>query len=335
MAKFKKYKSSGKTKKYRKNTRVKKAELGDVLKNIGQIGAGLGKAASPIGGAQALTGGIGAVKGIFDMIKAGRDLKRFDKSKLIPEKSTTLAKMKGIDPAVKEASEDLQQARETSALQAAQRGGAATLQSSIDKILRSGAAKDIATMKEEDAAKRAIDKMKVAEEAKRASAKSAVAEAELKGIRERAKAGIEGVTGAIKETGAVSQLLGGNDAGKSVAEKILGIPEEEDYAKGSVVPKLYKKGDIFPKRKTVFPKKGEAITTPGKFSHKKNPIDIVAKEGEAMDVVQKNKKIGEMTGNETIINPSDTKKILSFLDKNNEKELFDFVKKLYNRFLKK
>jgi hypothetical protein len=333
MAKFKKYKSSGKTKKYRKNARAKKAELGDVLKNIGQIGAGLGTAASPIGGAQALTGGIGAVKGIFDMIKAGRDLKRFDKSKLIPEKSTTLAKMKGIDPAVKEASEDLQQARETSALQAAQRGGAATLQSSIDKILRSGAAKDIATMKEEDAAKRAIDKMKAAEEAKRAAAKSAVAEAELKGIRERAKAGIEGVTGAIKETGAVSQLLGGGDKGKSVAENILGITEES--AKGSVVPKLYKKGDIFPKRKTVFPKKGEAITTPGKFSHKKNPIDIVAKEGEVMDVVQKNKKIGEMTGNETIINPSDTKKILSFLDKNNEKELFDFVKKLYNRFLKK
>lgn len=28
-----------------------------------------------------------------------------------------------------------------------------------------------------------------------------------------------------------------------------------------------------------------------------------------MDVVQKNKKIGEMTGNETIINPSDTKNI--------------------------
>jgi hypothetical protein len=333
MAKFKKYKSSGKTKKYRKNARAKKAELGDVLKNIGQIGAGLGTAASPIGGAQALTGGIGAVKGIFDMIKAGKDLKRFDKSKLIPEKSTTLAKMKGIDPAVKEASEDLQQARETSALQAAQRGGAATLQSSIDKILRSGAAKDIATMKEEDAAKRAIDKMKAAEEAKRAAAKSAVAEAELKGIRERAKAGIEGVTGAIKETGAVSQLLGGGDKGKSVAENILGITEES--AKGSVVPKLYKKGDIFPKRKTVFPKKGEAITTPGKFSHKKNPIDIVAKEGEVMDVVQKNKKIGEMTGNETIINPSDTKKILSFLDKNNEKELFDFVKKLYNRFLKK
>tara|TARA_A100001515_G_C4571390_1_gene209846 strand:- start:257 stop:1255 length:999 start_codon:yes stop_codon:yes gene_type:complete len=332
MAKFKKYKSSGKTKKYRKNARAKKAELGDVLKNIGQIGVGLGTAASPIGGAQALTGGIGAVKGIFDMIKAGRDLKRFDKSKLIPEKSTTLAKMKGIDPAVKEASEDLQQARETSALQAAQRGGAATLQSSIDKILRSGAAKDIATMKEEDAAKRAIDKMKVAEEAKRAAAKSAVAEAELQGIRERAKAGIEGVTGAIKETGAVSQLLG-EGAGKNVAESFLGITEES--AKGSVVPKLYKKGDIFPKRKTVFPKKGEAITTPGKFSHKKNPIDIVAKEGEVMDVVQKNKKIGEMTGNETIINPSDTKKILSFLDKNNEKELFDFVKKLYNRFLKK
>ena len=332
MAKFKKYKSSGKTKKYRKNAKAKKAELGDVLKNIGQIGVGLGTAASPIGGAQALTGGIGAVKGIFDMIKAGRDLKRFDKSKLIPEKSTTLAKMKGIDPAVKEASEDLQQARETSALQAAQRGGAATLQSSIDKILRSGAAKDIATMKEEDAAKRAIDKMKVAEEAKRAAAKSAVAEAELQGIRERAKAGIEGVTGAIKETGAVSQLLG-EGAGKGVAESFLGITEES--AKGSVVPKLYKKGDIFPKRKTVFPKKGEAITTPGKFSHKKNPIDIVAKEGEVMDVVQKNKKIGEMTGNETIINPSDTKKILSFLDKNNEKELFDFVKKLYNRFLKK
>jgi hypothetical protein len=44
----------------------------------------------------------------------------------------------------------------------------------------------------------------------------------------------------------------------------------------------------------------EGMKTPGEFSHKRNPLAIVAKDGA---------RVGEMTGGEIILNPSQTKKI--------------------------
>jgi len=45
--------------------------------------------------------------------------------------------------------------------------------------------------------------------------------------------------------------------------------------------------------------KAGGMMTGGKFSHKTNPIDIV----------QKGKKVGEMTGGEVILNPEQQKKL--------------------------
>ena len=55
----------------------------------------------------------------------------------------------------------------------------------------------------------------------------------------------------------------------------------------------------FPKKnpRAIFEDGG--MMTGGKFSHKANPIDIV----------QKGKKVGEMTGGEVILNPAQQKKL--------------------------
>ena len=67
-------------------------------------------------------------------------------------------------------------------------------------------------------------------------------------------------------------------------------------------------------------KKGGVQKTPGKFSHKTNPIDIM-KDGA---------KIGEMTGGEYIFNPSQAKN-LQKLAKSGNSDLHKFVRTLLNK----
>ena len=69
-----------------------------------------------------------------------------------------------------------------------------------------------------------------------------------------------------------------------------------------------------------FNKGGKAKKTPGKFSHKKNPIDIV----------QEGDKIGEMTGGEYIFNPNQAKQLKS-LSKKGSSPLHKFVNKMLNK----
>tara|TARA_R110001606_G_scaffold178252_5_gene324864 strand:- start:4244 stop:5182 length:939 start_codon:yes stop_codon:yes gene_type:complete len=74
-------------------------------------------------------------------------------------------------------------------------------------------------------------------------------------------------------------------------------------------------------RKEEGMKKGGTIKkTPGKFSHKENPIDIV----------QKGSKIGEMTGGEYVFNPDQAKKLQS-LSKEGNTPLHKFVNKMLNK----
>lgn len=69
-------------------------------------------------------------------------------------------------------------------------------------------------------------------------------------------------------------------------------------------------------------KKGAKLKeTPGAFSHRKNPIDIM----------RRGAKIGEMTGGETIMNPEQTKKVEK-LAANGDTELHRYLQKLFKRF---
>lgn len=64
--------------------------------------------------------------------------------------------------------------------------------------------------------------------------------------------------------------------------------------------------------------------TPGKFSHKENPIDIM-KDGA---------KIGEMTGGEYIFNPKQMSNIKKFTAEGNKEKLHSYVKSLIKKFEK-
>lgn len=76
---------------------------------------------------------------------------------------------------------------------------------------------------------------------------------------------------------------------------------------------------VYSKLKPIF-KKGGVQKTPGKFSHKTNPIDIM----------QEGAKIGEMTGGEYIFNPKQAKQMQK-LAKSGNTDLHKFVKSLLNK----
>ena len=71
-------------------------------------------------------------------------------------------------------------------------------------------------------------------------------------------------------------------------------------------------------------KGGQIKETPGAFSHRSNPIDIV----------RKGAKIGEMTGGETIMNPEQTKKVERLAKKGNT-ELHKYLNGLFKEFNRK
>jgi hypothetical protein len=71
-------------------------------------------------------------------------------------------------------------------------------------------------------------------------------------------------------------------------------------------------------------KGGKIEKTPGKFSHKENPIDIM-KDGA---------KIGEMTGGEYIFNPKQMSNIKKFTTAGDKEKLHSYVKSLIKKFEK-
>lgn len=80
-----------------------------------------------------------------------------------------------------------------------------------------------------------------------------------------------------------------------------------------------------PKKAVPTAAKGAKVEkTPGKFSHKENPIDIM-KDGA---------KIGEMTGGEYIFNPKQMSNIKKFTSAGDKEKLHAYVKSLIKKFEK-
>ena len=73
---------------------------------------------------------------------------------------------------------------------------------------------------------------------------------------------------------------------------------------------------------------GEAEVTPGKFSHEKNPIDLVQKNGEE----GKPEKIGEMTGGEAIVPPKNVKQMRKMIEEKDGKALVKLMDKLLTKW---
>lgn len=74
-----------------------------------------------------------------------------------------------------------------------------------------------------------------------------------------------------------------------------------------------------------FAKDGAKVQkTPGEFSHKTNPIDIV----------RDGAKVGEMTGGEYIFNPTQVEKIKGHVSSGNKEQLHKYMKSLIKKFEK-
>lgn len=69
---------------------------------------------------------------------------------------------------------------------------------------------------------------------------------------------------------------------------------------------------------------GTIKKTPGEFSHKSNPIDIM----------RNGDKIGEMTGGEYIFNPTQVEKIKGHVSSGNKEQLHKYMKTLIKKFEK-
>jgi hypothetical protein len=70
---------------------------------------------------------------------------------------------------------------------------------------------------------------------------------------------------------------------------------------------------------------GAVVKSPGEFSHKKNPIDIV----------RNGNKIAEMTGGEYIFNPKQMAAIKSMVATDDKSKLHSYMKKLIKTFEKR
>ena len=88
--------------------------------------------------------------------------------------------------------------------------------------------------------------------------------------------------------------------------------------------KKYKKGGV-PKDQM---EAGEAEVTPGKFSHEKNPIDLIQKNGEE----GKPEKIGEMTGGEAIVPPKNVKQMRKMINENDGEALVKLMDRLLTKW---
>ena len=73
---------------------------------------------------------------------------------------------------------------------------------------------------------------------------------------------------------------------------------------------------------------GEPEVTPGEFSHEKNPIDLVQKNGENGAP----EKIGEMTGGEAIVPPKNVKQMRKMIKENNGEALVKLMDRLLTKW---
>jgi len=116
---------------------------------------------------------------------------------------------------------------------------------------------------------------------------------------------------AMSQTGTSATSGVGIPEGSVMLDEVVVTPKVTDE---EVLGKL----QIQPGMKTM--KKGGVQKTPGKFSHKENPINIM-KDGA---------KIGEMTGGEYIFNPKQAKQMQKFA-KSGSSDLHKFVRSLLNK----
>ena len=138
--------------------------------------------------------------------------------------------------------------------------------------------------------------------------------------------------------GVIAQDLVGTeheDAVKKIDKNTLGVNYgkldiklgkiKSGKLKDKMKKKKYSKGGKLEKGQM---EAGEAEVTPGKFSHEKNPIDLVQKNGEE----GKPEKIGEMTGGEAIVPPKNVKQMRKMIENEDGEALVKLMDRLLTKW---
>ena len=128
------------------------------------------------------------------------------------------------------------------------------------------------------------------------------------------------------------QMMAEQQEAAGLQTMLGGLQGVTDIASSAIMSGMSSESTLTPEQKTAldaagvsYNKGGQVKKTPGEFSHKSNPIDIV-REGA---------KIGEMTGGEYIFNPDQMKSIKGMVAKGDKKKLHGYMKGLIKEFEKR
>ena len=124
---------------------------------------------------------------------------------------------------------------------------------------------------------------------------------------------LEGMPGGQNESNSYEERMAPVRSAKMLGDSI--IPQDPFYS--PINPWLQQQPPFYNRKNG-----GRIQKTPGSFSHKTNPIDIVAK----------GSKIGEMTGGEYILNPAQAAKMQSLASSQKKEALQRYVKTLFTKF---
>lgn len=139
------------------------------------------------------------------------------------------------------------------------------------------------------------------------------------------KQGLEGMEmqrGAAAAEAGRQQLMAG--IGQALQSPIMGMQmgaaaEQANYNPQQLNP--FKRG-FGAEQGGKMPKAMNGMVTPGPFSHKKNPIHMIDKNGD---------KVGEATGGELIFNPEQTETIENLIESGRSTQLMQYMRKLLDQ----
>jgi len=134
------------------------------------------------------------------------------------------------------------------------------------------------------------------------------------GVSNLASAGIYGFGKGGKKKGGGGGGNVGNGSGSTVSPALQETISQEGSLELGIPPKKYRTAKDG----------GKVMKTPGEFSHKSNPIDIM----------RNGKKIAEATGGEYIFNPKQMSNIKKYVATDDKSKLHSYVKALIKRFEK-
>ena len=279
---------------------------------------------------------ISGVKGAKDAKKQEAQAEAERQAMLAKEEQVRASRQKlTMSPEIEKMKEGLggteinrrQEAAERSragAMAAATRGG-----TRVDPFAaaKAGAAQESALASEQSAAQRKGLEAGVAERGRLRATQESREQADLARAAQMSDYAREDVMAAQANKAAYQQQqYGAIDAG--IGTVFGGFARE-----GSLV-KSKKKGSLKDRmRSKAVPEKKDFIegeepeVTPGKFSHKENPIDLVQKNGE--DGAE---KIGEMTGGEAIVPPKNVKQIRKMINSDDGDALVDLMDRLLTKW---